>query len=151
METVNKKIIVFSDALQTLEESVELFYEYKNIFDKQPTERNGRLFHSMRDSMIQRFEYCTDLFWKVAKIYLENIEKIDLPVNSPRVILREAVTARILSELEGDQCIDMVDSRNKTSHIYHEVTADTIAHEVPGYYKIMKTIIDRMQAGIIKQ
>src|SRR5438445_6077352 len=101
MEAINKKITIFLDALKSLEESIELFYECKDLFNKQPTEKHRRFFTGMRDSMIQRFEYCTDLFWKVVKVYLEDVEKMDLPVNSPRVILREAVTARILSEFEG--------------------------------------------------
>jgi len=68
-----------------------------------------------------------------------------LSVNSPRGVLREAVKTKILSETEGDICIDMVESRNKTSHIYHEITAEEIAHEVPGYYSLMKEVVDRLR------
>jgi len=145
MEAINKKITVFLDALGTLEEGIELFYKYESLFDKNPTDENGQLFRSMRDSLIQRFEYCTDLFWKVVKLYLEDVEKLDVPVNAPRTIVREAVKARILSDIEGDECMDMVDARNKTSHTYHEVMADEIAHVTPGYYEFMQKIIERLQ------
>ncbi|HSC25311.1 MAG TPA: HI0074 family nucleotidyltransferase substrate-binding subunit [Candidatus Babeliales bacterium] len=151
MERINKKITLFLEALKTLEEGIALFYEYKIILDKQTTDKNEQLFTSMRDSMIQRFEYCTDLFWKLVKVYLEDVERIDLPVNSPRAILREAVKARILSEREGDECMDMVQSRNKTSHTYHQVMAEEIAHEIPQYYELMKKIIDRVMNVIAEK
>jgi len=67
MEAITQKIKTFLEALATLEEGVKLFYEYNDLFDKEPTEKNEQLLRSMRDSMIQRFEYCTDLFWKITK------------------------------------------------------------------------------------
>ena len=115
MEKINEKISDFLKVLKTLEEGIELFYKYENLLDKKPTDENKQLFKSMRDSLIQRFEYCTDFFWKLVKVYLES-EGINLPINSPKFILREAVKARILSEVEGDECMDMIDSRSKTSH-----------------------------------
>jgi nucleotidyltransferase substrate binding protein (TIGR01987 family) len=144
MEKINEKISEFLKALKTLEEGVELFYKYENILDKKLTDENEQLFKSMRDSLIQRFEYCTDFFWKVTKVFLES-EGVSLSINYPKFILREAVKARILSEVEGDECMNMVDSRNKTSHTYHEILAEEIAHKIPQYYTLMQTIVDRMQ------
>lgn len=39
----------------------------------------------------------------------------------------------------------MVNARNKTSHIYHQVMAQEIARQVPAFYELMQTIADRMQ------
>lgn len=151
MERINEKIADYLDALETLQDSVELFYEYKKIFEKDSTEKNERLFASMRDSMIQRFEYCTDLLWKVIKVHMEEVEKLDVGINSPRAIVREAVIGRILTESEGVEYMNMVESRNRTSHIYREEIADAIAHQVPGYYVFMKKIIDKIQDIIVKK
>jgi len=150
MEKVAKKINIFLEALKTLEKSIELFSKYENLFNKQSTEENEDLLRGMRDSVIQRFEYCTDLFWKLVKVYLDS-EGIDLPINSPKFILREAVKVRILSEVEGKECMDIVESRNKTSHTYHEALAEEIAHEISGYYELMKKIVERMQNRITKK
>ena len=132
-------------ALETLKEGIDLFYEYKDIFDKQPSEKNEKLFKSMRDSLIQRFKYCTDLFCKMTKVYLIKIEKMDVLIQSPRGIIREAVTAGVFSENEGDKCFDMVEARNKTSHTYLEVMADEIARAIPVHYNLMRELIERMQ------
>jgi len=151
MERIKNKIAVFLEALATLHEGISLFDKYEDIFSRKATLENEQLFKAMRDSAIQRFEYCADLFWKIVKIYLEDIEKIHLSINSPRAILREAVIARLLSELEGDECIDMVEARNKTSHTYQEVMAEEIVHEVPQYYELMKIITERVQGNIEKK
>lgn len=55
------------DALKSLYKSVELFYEYQYLFTHEPIEKNKDLLMSMRDSMIQRFEYMTDLFGRQLK------------------------------------------------------------------------------------
>lgn len=149
MEKINQKLNVTLQALTTLKTSITLFDEYDNRFNTNSTEKNEVLFLAMRDSMIKRFAYCTDLFWKIIRVYLEDIEKMDLPINAPRVILREAVKARFLSEQEGETCIQMVESRNKTSHIYHAEVAQDIAHMVPKFYTLIKMIIDRMQKKLI--
>ena len=114
MEKVNRKITVLDEALETLGNSIEMFRKCEEISAKNPTPWNDDIALGMRDSMVQRFEYCTDLFWKVLKIYLEQVEKVELEVVSPRSVVRAAVSARIISEGEGEQCMVMVESRNKS-------------------------------------
>jgi len=145
-----EKIKTFLEALKTLEDIIKVFHEYKNLCVTNPTEKNEQFFSIVRDAMIQRFEYCTDFICKVFKIYLEEIEKIHIEVSSPRGIIRDAVTARLFTEEEAKKWMQMIESRNKTSHIYHEEIADYIAKQIPEYYVLMKTAIDRMQTAIEK-
>jgi nucleotidyltransferase substrate binding protein (TIGR01987 family) len=151
MERINEKIVDYLDALKTLEKILKKFFEYKSMYAAHPTVENEENFLMARDATIQRFEYCTDLIWKVIKIYLEEIEKANIEAFFPLGIIRSAVTGRFLSESEGEELIEMVKSRNKTSHIYHEAIADDIANKIPGYYVLMKKIIDRIQASIAKE
>ena len=82
MAKINQKLTTINEALETLKDGIELFREYKKITSGSPTKKDEQIFLGMRDSMIQRFEYCTDLFWKVLKIYLEEVEKIVIPAVS---------------------------------------------------------------------
>jgi nucleotidyltransferase substrate binding protein (TIGR01987 family) len=132
------------DALKTLEDGVAFFHESEENFETNPTKQNERIFLSARDSIIQRFEYCIDLFWKTLKVFLDN-EKVILSMVASREIIRACVAARFLSENEGDQCMKMVGARNKTSHIYHETMAEAIARQVPDFYELMQEIAERMQ------
>jgi nucleotidyltransferase substrate binding protein (TIGR01987 family) len=121
------------------------FISKKALYEVNPTENNKQLFVIMRDSLIQRFEYCTDLIWKVLKAYLEEIEKVDVAGFSPRLIVRAAVHAGLFSESEGNDCMKTIESRNKTSHIYHQEMAQIIADKVPESYALMQKITDRIQ------
>ncbi|HLW73262.1 MAG TPA: HI0074 family nucleotidyltransferase substrate-binding subunit [Candidatus Babeliales bacterium] len=151
MEKITEKILDFLDALKTLEDILKVFYEYKALFAAHPTEKNEQFFVIVRDATIRRFAYCTDLIWKVLKVYLEDIKKVHVESFSPRGVIREAVNSGFISELESSELIRMVDSRNKTSHIYHATIADDIASKVPEYYSFMRKIIDRMQAMVIQK
>ncbi len=142
MAKIKHKLETFELALETLQSSIELFKEYEQKIAATDNEKEKLIFLGLRDSVIQRFEYCTDLFWKILKLYLEEVEKITLTTYSPRSVIREAVRAKIISEQEGNACMKMVISRNKTSHIYHEEIAEDIVHKVPGYYDLMKSIAD---------
>lgn len=144
MERIIKKLETMQGALDTLSESIELFEKYSFQFEEIPFEEQEKLFLAMRDSMIQRFEYCTDLFWKVLKAYLEFEKLPDVPA-VPRLVIREAVATRIISEIQAQECMTMIKNRNKTSHIYHEAIAEAIAKEVPRYFEMLQTIINRMR------
>ena len=146
---MNQKLTTIHEALETLKESIELFREYEKIASDEPTRRNEQLFLGMRDSMIQRFEYCTDLFWKLLKVYLEEVEKVDIPTLSPRGVVRETVKVKTITESEGKECMEMVKSRNETSHIYHEEIAEAIAQKVPEFYQLITMIVGRVKEKLV--
>lgn len=145
MENIKEKLDVLLDALKSLEKGIKLFYKYEDILHEKNTNENKEIFESMRDSLIQRFEYSIDILSKIIKTYLEEIEKIPLSINSPRGIIREAVNARLLTENEGNKCMKIIEARNKTSHTYHEIMAEEIAQQIPEFYELMQKIADRMQ------
>lgn len=142
MEKIEKKMQVFNEALDTLNDAIHYFNEHEiSLVDESG---NKRAALAARDSLIQRFEYCTDLFWKLLKIYLEDIEKVNIEINSPRGVIRETVLIKTITEGEGETCMEMVISRNKTSHIYHQEIAEVIAAKVPKFYKLMKDICNKV-------
>ena len=77
---------------------------------------------TLKDGVIQRFEFTLELSWKILKTYLVN-EGIDC-VNTPKSVVREAYKAGIIKN--GEIQIEMIDNRNLTSHIYSQSMADDI-------------------------
>ncbi|UPO98595.1 nucleotidyltransferase substrate binding protein (plasmid) [Cetobacterium somerae] len=77
---------------------------------------------TLKDGVIQRFEFTLELSWKILKTYLMN-EGIDC-VNTPKSVVREAYKAGIIKN--GEIWIEMIDDRNLTSHIYSQSMADDI-------------------------
>ena len=77
---------------------------------------------SVRDGAIQRFEFCTELAWKTIREYL--IEQGYTDVNSPRSVMKTAFSDGLLKNESG--WLEILESRNITSHVYDEKTAETV-------------------------
>jgi len=82
-----------------------------------------------RDGVIQRFEFTFELLWKAAKIFLEYE---GFRCAGPRSCIKEGVRREILSE--GEVLLDMLEDRNKTTHIYDEHTAEEIFERIKNRY-----------------
>ena len=82
-----------------------------------------------RDGVIQRFEFTFELLWKTAKIFLEYE---GFRCAGPRSCIKEGVRREFLSE--GEVLLDMLEDRNKTTHIYDEHTAEEIFERIKNRY-----------------
>jgi nucleotidyltransferase substrate binding protein (TIGR01987 family) len=141
MAQLSHRIETYSKALLTFQSSIELHDNYKKNMRKPVEPQEEALLLATRDSMVQRFEYCTDLLWKLIKVYLEEFEKVTLESVSPRGVIRDAVKTRLISEQDGTLCLTMINKRNETSHIYHEEVAIDIARSLPDFYQLMERIV----------
>lgn len=81
-----------------------------------------------RDGIIQRFEYCLEISWNSAKKVLEFQ---GFKTDTPRNVFREL--ARIGWIDNPEEWIEYLDSRNKTSHMYHEEIANELFKLVPKF------------------
>ena len=76
----------------------------------------------IRDGIIQRFEFCTELAWKTTREYL--LEEGAEFRNTPKAVMREAYAASLISDAQIWS--DLLRDRNLTSHTYNEETARNI-------------------------
>lgn len=79
---------------------------------------------TVRDGVIQRFEFTFELAWKSLKEYMED-QGISSDMQFPKKVLREAYMYKILQQEEP--WLDMLQARNTTSHVYDDATAAKIA------------------------
>jgi len=82
-----------------------------------------------RDGVIQRFEFTFELFWKATKIILE---EEGFECAGQKSCIKEGARRGFLAE--GEMLLDMLEDRNKTSHIYDESTAKEIFERIKGIY-----------------
>lgn len=82
----------------------------------------------IKEGIIQRFEYTHELAWNVMKDYAEYQGNSN--IGGSRDATREAFQLKLITN--GHLWMDMISSRNKTSHTYNEETANEI------YNKILK-------------
>lgn len=76
----------------------------------------------IKEGIIQRFEYTHELAWKVMKDYIQHVG--GTKVIGSKDATREALQADLITN--GEVWMEMIASRNQTSHMYNEETADEI-------------------------
>lgn len=84
----------------------------------------------IKEGLIQRFEYTHELAWNVMKDYA--LYQGNNTVGGSRDAVREAFQLQLISD--GKVWMDMIGSRNKTSHTYDEATANEIYSDILNSY-----------------
>ena len=107
--------------------------------------KNNTRSTTLKDGVIQRFEFCYEICWKVMKMYLEN-EGID-EAKSPRSTFREAFRIELIDD--GEAWIDMLKDRNLTSHVYDEEVAIEIYEKIiTKYYQQMNEMCSILKKAV---
>lgn len=132
----------YTKALHKLAEAVE--YVQTKLADQEidieDEELEDVLDEIIREGLIQRFEYTHELAWNVMKDYL--LEVGEIKSIGSKDATRESFKAELITD--GDVWMEMIKSRNKTSHTYNEETA----HEI--YVKIINDYYPAFLAFKIK-
>ena len=104
-----------------------------------------RLSELEQQGLIQGFEFVHELAWNVIKDFFEY--QGNSAIMGSRDATREAFKRNLI--VDGEGWMDMIVSRNKSSHTYNEATADEIADKtVLHYFKLFEDFEARMN-GII--
>ena len=93
-------------------------------------EYESRRSDTVRDGVIQRFEFCTELAWKTVREYL--IEQGFNDLNSPKSVMRQAYADGLVSD--GEMWSTLLNDRNLTSHVYDDATAAAIFSKIVAMY-----------------
>lgn len=112
MDKFQIKLNNYQNAVARLKESIEDAKSIKNL--------------TVRDGVIQRFEFTTDLARKTAREYLLLQEVTD--INSPKSVMTEAYNNNLITDAEG--WLQILRDRNSTSHIYNEEDADEVYNRI---------------------
>jgi len=111
--------------------------QLKKAFAKLDESLNLPKTEIVRDSAIQRFEFTFELLWKTFKAMLE--EKGAKELYFPRDVIKEAFRAKLIEE--NEEWLDMLESRNQTSHLYKEAMAEKIYNQLPKYRDLINSFI----------
>ncbi|MFI3300142.1 MAG: HI0074 family nucleotidyltransferase substrate-binding subunit [Candidatus Gastranaerophilales bacterium] len=101
---------LFKKALLNLE------LQYKNLTTL--TNEETLIVEAVQESVIQRFEICCDLTWKILKKYLSKTLGLPDVPNAPKPIFRLAYENKMLSS-DMNFWLNYIDIRNSTSHDYN--------------------------------
>ena len=118
----------YRKALQQLKEAVEL--------------KKTRPFSNLeKQGMIQAFEYTHELAWKTLKDFLKS--RGNIQIYGSRDATREAFQLGLLED--GELWMKMLQSRNITSHVYDESTAEEMINLISdSYYEAFNKLLIKM-------
>lgn len=130
----------FIKAMDKLQQSVE--YIHKNFEIEDYNVEDEILDEMVKEGLIQRFEYTHELAWNVMKDYAEY--QGNSTIGGSRDAAREALQLKIISN--GEIWMDMIQSRNKTSHTYNEEIANEIYSKIlKEYYPVFEKFRNTME------
>ncbi len=94
--------------------------------------------------LIKAFEFTHELAWNVMKDYFEY--QGNTSITGSRDAMREAFQRNLITD--GDKWMDMIKSRNMSSHTYNQETADEIGKQVIEVYFPLFQQFERHMQGL---
>jgi len=132
-DTLAARLTDFLSSLNTFERSLQLdMTKYKGV--ELDTIKNGQ---------IHKFEYCIVLCWKIIKVFLNTVHGVDAV--SPKSTIKEFYRVDLVNEQEYELITEMLDDRNRLSHIYNELFFKDIYLKLNDYLVVMKKVSERMR------
>ncbi len=126
--------------LTAFAKAIETLYSALDAYEKDTSNE------FVRDSCIQRFEYCYDSAKKIIKRYLKKIA--DDPMRFDNIsfenLIRDAYTEGLLKH-SWDTWNGYRANRNATSHGYNEEIAINIVEQLPAFYKEMIFLLENLK------
>ena len=116
----NKKEVRWKQGFMNFEKSFKLLE--RTIAIKNPSEAE-------KGGIIQFYEVCFELSWKLLKDYLESEGYI---VKSPKQSIKQAFQIGVIED--GELWISALEDRNLTSHTYDEDTIELIIYKINNEY-----------------
>jgi len=113
----------------------------KQLADDVATAKQRKLSRLERQGLIQSFEFTHELAWNVLKDYFQYQGNPD--IRGTRDATREAFRFNLIDD--GNAWMDMIQSRNLSSHTYQEDIAIEIADKtVSVYFELFQKLYDKM-------
>lgn len=96
-----------------------------------------------QQGLIQAFEFTHELAWNVMKDYF--VYQGDSSITGSRDATRAAFAVQLVQD--GAGWMEMIKSRNQSSHTYNRATADALAEGIAGRYAtLFEAFAQRMEA-----
>ena len=92
----------------------------------------------IRDSVIQRFEFCIELAWKTSK------KVMGTATTAPKDVLREMAQSGYITDIEF--WLKAIDMRNLSSHTYKEDLAEQVYSFAASFLSELKKLNAKLES-----
>ena len=100
---------------------------------------------TIKSGQVQKFEICVELFWKTVKQYLYDIHGVESI--SPKIAIKQLYRTQYTDARDYEMLIEMVNDRNRLSHIYNEDQFKAIYSQLPEYLELMQEIVKQFRSN----
>ena len=97
--------------------------------------------------LIQSFEYTHELAWNTLKDFLES--RGNKEIFGSKDTTRKAFQLNLIAN--GEDWMDMIQSRNETSHTYNDETSNKIVQAITGRYYQEFIALENKLSGLAKK
>jgi nucleotidyltransferase substrate binding protein (TIGR01987 family) len=94
---------------------------------------------TVRSGQAQKFEVCVELFWKTMKRFIYDIHGEEAV--SPKMVMKQLYRLQYIEAPDYEILIEMINDRNRLSHVYNEVQFNAIHRRLPQYLDLMETVV----------
>lgn len=123
---VNEKQV---DLLESLKLAIT---DFEKTLNADFTKYDAQEIDWIKNAQIQKFEFCVELTWKTAKVYLETLQQ---KIYTPKSTTKDLFLYQIIEEDVYLSFMSCIDDRNKLSHIYKLEMFELILSEIPKYFQ----------------
>ncbi len=132
MEKLNYKYQTLLKAQAAFERSLKL---YKN-----PTSQGQAELEAYTASVIKHFELFFETLWKYLKLFLS--QKYGIEAVGSKTIFRACSDTKLITANELEDCLETVEIRNNTTHVYDELQATELSEKIITHYAVLKKLLE---------
>lgn len=128
---------------QRLQKKIEQYHNaikgFKDLLDLDMGAYEGVVLDGLQNGLIQKFEVCSELTWKLIKLYLLLEHQID--AKTPKTVIKEFYLAGLADSRLYESLLQMQEDRNSLSHLYDETAFQEILGKLKTYEKDMEAVL----------
>ncbi len=128
----------FEIELLNLNQAVDTYKKALNVTDLDLFDEITK--DLVKNGKIQKFEYCTELAWKVSKMYLQ-LKTGEIEI-SPKQVYKMMFVAKLIEERLYTAIFQTIEDRNKLSHIYKEEMYDVVYNNLSSHQNAFEELVN---------
>lgn len=131
---------------------IDLLLDYKNVLKNfnnslqiVTLQFDETIIDTIQSGQIQKFEMVAELAWKCGKLFVEL--KFGELVASPKLVYKKLFVESIIDEILYLQLMQIIEDRNKLSHVYKEKMFASIYQNLSAHYQSLNQLYNKLHAA----
>ena len=132
----------YEKKLNSLERALESFRQAMAIDASRFSEIEA---DTIKSGQVQKFEICVELFWETTKKCLYDIHGLE--TTSPKMAMKLLHQTQYVQAEDYETLIEMVNDRNRLSHVYNEDQFNEVYSQLLKYLGLMQELAEKFRGN----